>query len=629
MPEYVKAALLVYTQETQEILDELQNNPQGVEITPVLFSDLESKPQKILEHVEHVVVAGELDIIKPVLRLAMEYHFSIGLLPPPAAKNINKYLSLPTEIDEAIDLALSKDPQEMDIILCNQEILLFKATIGRLPIIDSHENISVLRRILDAIRKSIKIESFSFNFTLDNQKKINTVACGCMIVQYHKGSLAAKIVSHNGSYSDGMTSVLISSPLSRVDYVKFLIQSIKATLPPSSPPKTTGYIRSSQIDISCEKELAVHIDGEAVTQTPLHCETVPRAVKINIGDKDHNKKEEKPIKEEVRIENLPIGKELLRAKGRKIPVLPYASEERFKDLFIALREDAKINSAYVVLMFLSTILATVGLYMNSGSVIIGAMLLAPLMAPIIALAMGVLRQDEPLIKRSVKKIIVGLFIALATSAFITWTLSYKPITAEMEGRLHPTLLDLSVAIVAGIAGAYTKSFREILQSLAGVAIAVALVPPLAVAGIGIGRFDLDFFAESFLLFATNLIGIVLAATFTFKLLGYSAAIRNKKIVGVIVLLMALITVPLYYSYYSIANKNYIEQRWQQERFLINGKYLIVENAQVQSRFDKNIIVMEIITREPLSRQDLALLKKKIQTNFNNKIVVRIKLIYIP
>ena len=63
----------------------------------------------------------------------------------------------------------------------------------------------------------------------------------------------------------------------------------------------------------------------------------------------------------------------------------------------------------------------------------------------------------------------------------------------MQGRLNPTVLDLLVAIAAGVAGAYTKSFKEILQSLAGVAIAVALVPPLAVAGIGLGRLDPSFF----------------------------------------------------------------------------------------------------------------------------------------
>ncbi len=150
----------------------------------------------------------------------------------------------------------------------------------------------------------------------------------------------------------------------------------------------------------------------------------------------------------------------------------------------------------MVLMVLSTILATVGLYMNSSSVIIGAMLLAPLMAPIISLAMGILRMDKGLFGRSLIKIFMGITLALATAAFATMPLNYQPLTNEMLARLNPTVLDLAVAIIAGVAGAYTKSYKEILQSLAGVAIAVALVPPLATAGIGLGRFAMVFFSQA-------------------------------------------------------------------------------------------------------------------------------------
>ncbi len=115
-------------------------------------------------------------------------------------------------------------------------------------------------------------------------------------------------------------------------------------------------------------------------------------------------------------------------------------------------------------------------------------------------------------------------------------------------------MDLAVAIFAGFAGVYTKAFREILQSFAGVAIAVALVPPLAVAGTGLGRLYFYFFSQALLLFSTNLVGIVLAATLAFRMLGYSAVIRDKRSVGVVTLLLALISVPLYFSYGDIVHK---------------------------------------------------------------------------
>ena len=284
--------------------------------------------------------------------------------------------------------------------------------------------------------------------------------------------------------------------------------------------------------------------------------------------------------------------------------------------------------SYMVLMVLSTMLATVGLYLNSASVVIGAMLLAPLMAPIVSLAMGLLRRDVLLTKKSLVKIMAGILISIGAASLVTLLFPYKDITMEMQARLNPTLLDLGVAIAAGIAGAYTKSFKEILQSLAGVAIAVALVPPLAVAGIGIGQWDFYFFAQAFLLFATNLIGITLASAFTFRLLGYSSAVRGKRSIGVVALFLALITIPLYLSFDRIAEKRIVEIKWKQERFLVNGKYLIIKKARLSRRGNKEIILMDILAREPLTRADLTQFKQKIQRNFTRKLVIRARTIYI-
>jgi uncharacterized hydrophobic protein (TIGR00271 family) len=274
-------------------------------------------------------------------------------------------------------------------------------------------------------------------------------------------------------------------------------------------------------------------------------------------------------------------------------------------------------------------LATLGLYLSSASVVIGAMLLAPLMAPIIALAMALLRSKTNMAVRSMVTIFVGIVLALSASALIAQLFSNKTITPEMQARLNPTLLDLGVALIAGVAGAYTKSFKEILQSLAGVAIAVALVPPLAVAGIGLGRGDLYFFSQAFLLFSTNLIGIILAAVFTFRALGYSAVVGSKRSLGLVAVIMLLISIPLYISYNQIVEKVAFERSWQQERFLVNDKYLIIQQADVVHHRDQEVITMDVLTREPLSKDDLVRLKQKIQTNFSKELVIRARVLYIP
>jgi uncharacterized membrane protein len=199
----------------------------------------------------------------------------------------------------------------------------------------------------------------------------------------------------------------------------------------------------------------------------------------------------------------------------------------------------------------------------------------------------------------------------------------------MLARLNPTLLDLAVAIISGIAAAYSKSFKEIIQSLAGVAIAVALVPPLAVAGIGIGRWDFQFFYQAFLLFSTNLVGIIISATFTFRILGYSAAVRRKASLVVVFIFLALISIPLYLSYSRIVEDRVFEKSWQQERFFVNEKYLIIIRASIIWRGDKRIILMDILAREPLTREDLNAFKKKIQANFSKELIIRLNTFHIP
>jgi uncharacterized hydrophobic protein (TIGR00271 family) len=452
-----------------------------------------------------------------------------------------------------------------------------------------------------------------------------------MILQHSRGSFASRLISHDHSFTDGMATLVISAPISIIEYVKLLLQALRSSKRFKKLPSSIGYIKSPQIDIDSETRLDVIIDDQQTTHTPLHCEAIAKAVHVNVGKNLRvESSSANAFKEKIDINNLPREKELLKAKKQKrIPFFSYASDERFHDLFPALREDARLNSIYLVLMVLSTMLATVGLYLNSSSVIIGAMLLAPLMAPIVSLAMGILRGNIKLFKDSIGKIVLGILIALLSSALITCLFPYKPITDEMLARINPTLLDLAVAIISGIAAAYSKSFKEIIQSLAGVAIAVALVPPLAVAGIGIGRRDFYFFFQAFLLFSTNLVGIIISATLTFRILGYSAAVRRKASFVVVFIFLVLISIPLYLSYSRIVEDRVFEQSWRKERFLVNEKYLIIIKASIIWRGDKRIILMDILAREPLTRKDLNAFKKKIQANFSKKLIIRLKTFYIP
>ena len=629
MSEYVKEALFVYSKDGSEFIQRLQENPFDVKIISVAFDDFLNTPEKHLKECLHVVVSGELSIIKTVLDLAVKYKYSVGIIPFTSQKNLIRCYNLPKKVDSAIELALQNNASTTDLIYCNKKIMLFKATIGRAPLLDSPINAGITSTLFQSLKKLRGLKLLGFDFTTASNKKIVTAASGCMIVQHHRGTLASKLISHDSSLTDGMISLVITAPFSIVDYLKLLFYIFVKSFGKKRIASTVGLIKSPEIKIASEIELDVFIDDERSTYTPLHCVALPEAVRINIGKNLSTQNLGiSSEKEKINIKNLPIGKELIKAKNEAIPFFSYASEERFKDLFTALHEDSKINSSYMVLMVLSTILATVGLYLNSSSVIIGAMLLAPLMAPIVSLSMGLLRHNTALLKSSFFKIIVGITLALLAAAITAVILPYDPVTPEMQARLNPSLLDLAVAVVAGIAGAYTKSFKEILQSLAGVAIAVALVPPLAVAGVGLGRLDLYFFSQAFLLFSTNLIGIILFASITFRILGYSAAMQDKKRIIFVCVMLALIAIPLYFSYQQIVEKYHFEEAWEHERFLVNDKYLIIKKARLEHSYDKDIIIMDIYAREHLTRDDMLKLKNKIQRNFSRKLVIRARVIHI-
>lgn len=629
MAVYVKKALFIYTEEGSEFVEQIQKNPFNASVAAISFAEFTEKPETHLKGFSHVVISGTLDAIKEVFRLAVKHQFSVGILPLVSQKNLIHCYDLPKKTEDAIELALQNEPQKTDLIYCNDEIMLFKATIGRTPLLDSPVNAGLFAILYQALKKLRGLRLLGFNFTTSSNRKIQTAASGCMLVQHHEGTLASKLISHDSSLTDGMISLVVTAPFSIIDYLKLLSFVFTRGFRGNRIEGSTGLIKSSELKIESEIELDVFIDDERSTFTPLSCHVMPAAVKINMGSKiSLDTALSSPAKERINIDNLPSGKEIAKATNGVLPFFSYASEERFKDLFTALNDDANINSIYVVLMLLSTVLATIGLYLDSSSVIIGAMLLAPLMAPIVSLAMGLLRQNTYLLKNSIIKIVIGVVLALLAASFTSVILPYDPVTGEMQARLNPSLLDLGVAIVAGIAGAYTKSYKEILQSLAGVAIAVALVPPLAVAGIGLGRWDFDFFFQAFLLFSTNLIGIIIAASITFRVLGYAAAVRDKKGFIFVVIILILIMIPLYLSYEQIIDKYNFENAWENERFLVNDKYLIIKNANLFHLNEKKVLQIDILAREKLDRDDLSLLKCKIERNVSEKLIIRANIIYI-
>ncbi|RLA71526.1 MAG: hypothetical protein DRG24_05315, partial [Epsilonproteobacteria bacterium] len=175
-----------------------------------------------------------------------------------------------------------------------------------------------------------------------------------------------------------------------------------------------------------------------------------------------------------------------------------------------------------------------------------------------------------------------------------------------------------------IAAAYSKSFKKIAQNLAGVAIAVALVPPLSVAGIGLGYGDMYVFGGAFLLFFTNLVGISLAATLTFYMLGFSSVVKSTKSMVIVSVLVLAVTFPLFVSYQKIIDTYKLREEFQKNRYLVNDKYIIVKEAKVMEHEQKTVVELLIVVHENLNREDMILFKQKLEDQFHMNLFIRVR-----
>jgi uncharacterized hydrophobic protein (TIGR00271 family) len=163
----------------------------------------------------------------------------------------------------------------------------------------------------------------------------------------------------------------------------------------------------------------------------------------------------------------------------------------------------------------STAIAAFGLIQNSTAVVIGAMLVAPLMTPIFGIALALVRGDASLLGRAIRAEVAGVIVTVSLAAGFGFVIPELEVTQEMLSRTRPNLLDLLVAVFAGFAGAYAMVDEHISPALPGVAIATAIVPPLANSGLCIALGSYYGAMGSFLLFFANFLSILLVASAIF------------------------------------------------------------------------------------------------------------------
>lgn len=209
------------------------------------------------------------------------------------------------------------------------------------------------------------------------------------------------------------------------------------------------------------------------------------------------------------------------------------------------------------LLVLSVVIATLGVLADSTAVVIGAMLVAPLMTPIMGVSAAIVNGWMRRLLTSFATVVGGVSVAVGVAFVVTvWTPRLVPLASngQILSRTSPTLIDLMIAMAAGAAGAYATVDKRVSSSITGVAIAVALVPPLGVVGVMLQATEWSDALGAFLLFLTNFVSIVLVASIVFLVTGLApfSRIRESRdkmrtVIATVVLATIVVMVPLAFT----------------------------------------------------------------------------------
>jgi uncharacterized hydrophobic protein (TIGR00271 family) len=286
---------------------------------------------------------------------------------------------------------------------------------------------------------------------------------------------------------------------------------------------------------------------------------------------------------------------------------------------------------FAMLLLLSTIIANYGVLKDSTATVIGAMIIAPLMVPIVAAAAALVMGDLNRAGRALLVVAAGvsgvIFVAFVSGAIHPIFISFTT-NAQITGRVSPSLGDLIVALASGVAGAFAVSRDDVADSLPGVAISISLVPPLAVTGISLAHGEFLAASGSFLLFITNFFSILLAGGLTFVILGLSLAatqdlkksIRRKAFVGILMGTL-LVAIPLSLSSYRVVQESHLEYLAQK----ISRKWLEKSGFEVirlEALKDKLDIVISGFGPVP----ELSAFGDKLRNEIDKDITIRLKII---
>lgn len=296
----------------------------------------------------------------------------------------------------------------------------------------------------------------------------------------------------------------------------------------------------------------------------------------------------------------------------------YKDKSDEEDIIESIRKGIEFKGTSVWILVFAIFLASIGLNVNSTAVIIGAMLVSPLMGPIMGVGLGLGIFDFDLVKSAAKNLAIMVSVSLTASTIYFLLSPLSLAQSELLSRTAPTIWDVLIAMFGGLAGIVAGSSKEKGNVLPGVAIATALMPPLCTAGFGLAQGDFYFFIGAFYLFCINAVFISVSTFVVVRLLKFSkvkfldkrAELRIKRIITGIVLVTVLPSIFIAYltvrkALFVQRAQDYIRNEFHFDRTLVFTRSVDYENDRIDIA----------LFGEPISEDTIAQRKAHL-TNYN-------------
>ena len=320
--------------------------------------------------------------------------------------------------------------------------------------------------------------------------------------------------------------------------------------------------------------------------------------------------------------------------------LPRLDRESRVTIYEGIEVNSRWSFDFIALICFSTALAALGLMLNSSAVIIGAMLVAPLMTPILGAALSLIQGNRVLMVDCAKSLIYGYFSALTLGVLLGVFGNLYGVTDQMQSRSEPGVPDLLIALISGMAAAYCYSRPRLVSALAGVAISAALVPPIATAGIAVAMNEQKIAIGATLLFTTNVVFIIIGAGSVFLLLGIRAK-SNQRSLNIwvtrlslaLVIVAAIHVVPLSSALMSkvsskISNdeKSYVNLESQIRELIINdtGNDLLIKIQTSNYSNNSKLILIDVKKSDYQLDDTIGEISKVAENFFKKKVIIRVR-----